>query len=396
MHEDFRAIQPHEVEGCLDLWSTVFEHTGRDYFVPYLFGDPWYNPEFTRVCVLDGRIVSALQICRRDVRVGHNTLTMGGIANVATHPEYRGRGYASQLLLDSLMTMAKYSIDFSILFTGIHQFYERAGWCPVPMKRFTGELRQDLPTEESSHYSFRTADWKYEVFKLLPVYQEFNERRALTVVRTVDYWKGYSIPRFGAPKSTVIAERKGCVKGYIYFQLDGENCWLHEIGFLQGEAECARSLILHVAAQARTAGVRRLWSNLPSESVIMDAFHSVATNVDVREPTHMMCRVINMDTLKHKILPDLNARASASKLPSGIVSLDTDYGNLSLKVKRRHIFIGETSESQIKVTQSQFFSLLFGVKNARELSLTTSANEMAIIDALFPEQCPVYWQPDHF
>lgn len=396
MHEDFRAIQPHEFEDCLDLWSTVFVHTGRDYFVPYLHGDPYYNPELTRVCVVDGKIVSALQICRREVRIGNNALTMGGIANVATHPEYRGRGYASQLLLDSLMIMPTHSIDFSMLFTGIQPFYERAGWCSLPMKRFTGELRQDLPAEESTHYSFRTADWKYDVVKLLPVYEEFNQQRPLTVVRTVDYWKGYSVPRFGAPKSTIIAETSGYVAGYLYFQLDGENCWLHEIGFLRSEAECARALILNAAAQASTAGVRRLWSNLPSESVIMDALHSVVTSVEVREPAHMMCRIISMDSLKHKVLPELNDRASVTRPPSGIVNLDTDYGTFGLKVKRGHVCTVETSESRTKMAQSQFFSLLFGVKNVRELSLNMTTTETAIVDALFPEQRPVYWQPDHF
>lgn len=396
MREDFRAIQPSEFEDCLDLWSTVFVHTGRDYFLPYLYGDPWYNPEFTRVCVLDGKIVSALQICRREVRIGNHALTMGGIANVATHPEYRGRGYASQLLSDSLMIMPTHSIDFSVLFTGIQPFYERAGWCSLPLKRVTGELRENLPTGESPHYSFRTADWKYDVVKLLPIYEEFNQERPLTVVRTLDYWKGYSVPRFGAPKSTIIAEMKGRAVGYLYFQLDGENCWLYEIGFLRSEAECARALILNAAAQACTAGARRLWSNLPCESVIMDAFHSVVTNVDLREPTHMMCRVINMDSLKHKIVPELNARASVTRPPSGIISLDTDYGNLILKVKRGRVSIAETSESRIKMAQSQFFSLLFGVRSVRELSLNMTTTETAIIDALFPEQFPVYWQPDHF
>ena len=60
---------------------------------PALFrGRVEWLPYYTQVAVDAGRIVSAVHICRRTVACGDFRLTMGGIANVATLPEYRGKG----------------------------------------------------------------------------------------------------------------------------------------------------------------------------------------------------------------------------------------------------------------------------------------------------------------
>ena len=80
---EVRAIREFEFEECLDVWATVWPATDGRYFERYLFGDQSFQPEYTRVCVEDGRFVSTAQIVKRIVSCGEFTLTMGGIADVA-------------------------------------------------------------------------------------------------------------------------------------------------------------------------------------------------------------------------------------------------------------------------------------------------------------------------
>ena len=67
MSPQFRALRPDEQAECLDLWARVFSPS-HDYFERY-FRDPHWQPDYTRVCVVDGRLVAAVQVVRRPVRL---------------------------------------------------------------------------------------------------------------------------------------------------------------------------------------------------------------------------------------------------------------------------------------------------------------------------------------
>lgn len=123
-----REIREAELEECLALWCTVFHNDTSEYFERYFYGDAAFEPKYTRVAVLDGRIVSAVHIVKRLVACGECTFTMGGIANVATLPEARGRGLASECLRQAIEVMRADAMDFSTLGTGIPGFYSRFGW----------------------------------------------------------------------------------------------------------------------------------------------------------------------------------------------------------------------------------------------------------------------------
>src|SRR5689334_12099346 len=114
---EVRALQPEEREACLDLWCTVWAADSRPYFRRYFYGDVEWLPYYTQVAVVEGKIVSAVHICKRSVACGEFRLTMGGIANVATLPEYRGQGYNTACLQHAIAVMEGDAMDFSLLFT---------------------------------------------------------------------------------------------------------------------------------------------------------------------------------------------------------------------------------------------------------------------------------------
>ncbi len=78
---------------------------------------------------IDDKPVSVVQIiyrtfCLKDVEIG-----VAGIANVATHPEHRGRGYASKLFNHLLSDLMEKGVALTALFTGYgsgaHRIYRR-------------------------------------------------------------------------------------------------------------------------------------------------------------------------------------------------------------------------------------------------------------------------------
>ena len=384
--EEFRAIKRSEMEECLDMWGIVFERVGRQYFVPYFEGDPWFKRAYCRVCAVDGKIASAVQICERKVRVGEAELVMGGIGNVGTYAEYRGRGYSSRLMLDTVRVMKRHGMDFSVLFTGIQPFYEKALWRSVPQKFIHAE---DLSLRKSAYpYHIRSLDWDSDLPDLQAIYESFNKGRPLTTIRTDEYWKGYLRARFGDP--TLVAELNGKTVGYLHFAYDKPNCWPREIGYLQGHEACAGPLAREMIA--RCPDVEKLTIVLPQEPEIMDAINGIAKKVEPREPMGGMFRIINIRSLGERLLPELNRR----DVPDGSISLDTEIGSLRLTIKRGNISLGAENPIRAPLSQLEFFCLVFGIKSVEELGLPLREKARDILEALFPPQKPVFWLADHF
>ena len=396
MQTEFRQIRPDELEECLDLWGNVFERVGRDYFIPYFYGDPWFKRVYTRVCSVDGKLVSAVQICERNVCVGDAEIVMGGIGNVGTYPEFRGRGYSSRLMEDTVRVMRKHGMDISVLFTGIQPFYESAGWCSVPQRILKAEITPELPDCAETRYSVRECNWAVDLAAISAIYDIFNKGRPLTTIRTPEYWSGYALPHFGKPEHTLVAEIEGKPVGYLFFGYDRPNCWLKEIGYLPGHEACAQVLTRGALSRAWEADIPTVRVNLPQEPEILDGTEQFVESIEAREPMGMMCRVINMHSLGERILPELERRAQENQAPPGSISLETELGNLNLRIEKGRVSLGAEDPVRIRISQSDFFCLLFGIKGVEELGLGMPGEVERILSALFPQQHPVFWLVDHF
>ncbi len=260
MNPVFRALHPEEQAECLDLWARVFSPS-HDYFERY-FRDPLWQPHYTRVCEVGDRLVAAMQMVRRPVRLRNGqTLWMAGIANVATLPEYRGRGFASHLLQDLHAVMDAEEFAFGLLFTGIHDFYGRHGWERLP-----------LPLYEATPALTDLAGWRFRVAEPddLPFiqrwYEAFYSDHPLSAQRDDAYWRIWT--RWDDPKwrsKFYLAEdSSGTARGYValetHYATDSQGnrvvraISLAELGSASGDTDTRRALIGFASQTAHMAG----------------------------------------------------------------------------------------------------------------------------------------------
>jgi GNAT superfamily N-acetyltransferase len=139
-----RPIHPDQHEEAIRLWVAVWGEDAREYFRRYFYADPWYQPGACFGAWMDGRLVSCVHLCTRAVEWRGGTLLCGGVANVATLPEYRRRGLSRALLLRVVDRMREAGCDFSLLFTGTHGHYAPLGWKQVRVPTPTIVLAPDL------------------------------------------------------------------------------------------------------------------------------------------------------------------------------------------------------------------------------------------------------------
>lgn len=210
MNVTIRPVNAAEHKLAIDLWLDVFG-VEPEYFTRYCAGDPWYRPGDTLGAWVDDTLVSTVHLCRRPMKWKGRVITMAGIANVATRPEYRGKCLAASLLKTLEEKLQADDCDYAMLGTGIPEFYERLGWERLALAQFQTTLDRTVPKasgvcEEVGH-----------MHSVLPLYE--LSARPLLPVRTEEYMLGWvSYERNKLDSYTwVIPE---C--GYIMVRLPGE------------------------------------------------------------------------------------------------------------------------------------------------------------------------------
>lgn len=206
---EFRALRPEELEAWLDHVTSVFTG-GRQYFSNHWHNDPWRDAEGIRVAVDKGTIVSTVRVFIRKMFLHGEPITVGGIGEVSTRPEYQRRGIATQLLKDSIQFMEDRDIAVSLLF-GSQRIYSIEGWEKVT--RYYA--RQSFTAEKQSEWEVRPANFddEVEVKRLSDLYSGYARKFNGPLVRDeIAYWTKWV--RTESPNAYV-AEREGNIEGYV-------------------------------------------------------------------------------------------------------------------------------------------------------------------------------------
>lgn len=249
---EFRALYPEELEAWLDHVTTVFTG-GRKYFSNHWHNDPWRDPEGIRIALDKGTIVSTVRVFLRKMFLHGEPITVGGIGEVSTRPEYRRRGLATQLLKDAIRFMEDREIAMSSLH-GSQHIYSVEGWEKVPRYH----ARQSFSAEKRSTWEVRPVNFddEVEVKRIAECYDWYARKFNGTFVRDeLTYWTEWV--RTESPNAWV-AERNGNIEGYISLYRDENELNVEE--FIASESsfekdkgkELFESMLSNVIAQMDT------------------------------------------------------------------------------------------------------------------------------------------------
>jgi aminoglycoside 2'-N-acetyltransferase I len=96
----------------------------------------WSENQWLVMGAVDDTIVSQICLLMREVDVGGQKITVGGVGGVATDPEHRQRGYAGKLLRASESFMRELDLPFGVLVCGEERmhWYASHGWVKIDNK----------------------------------------------------------------------------------------------------------------------------------------------------------------------------------------------------------------------------------------------------------------------
>ncbi len=126
-----KAHQREDLLNLLDL-TFGFSEEGNKFInlLPKLYKEQ-YNPAENNIILdVDGDMRAAVGLYYNTLTVGDEKLKIGGIGNVAVHPEHRGKGYMQFCMLLALDEMKQNMTDLSCL-GGARQRYEHFSYQPA-------------------------------------------------------------------------------------------------------------------------------------------------------------------------------------------------------------------------------------------------------------------------
>ena len=400
------------------LWETVWpSDSAATYFCRYFYGDTEWLPYYTQIALIDGEIVSACHIVKRTVACGEMRLTMGGLANVATLPEHRGQGYNRQCVEKAIAIMEGDALDFSLLFTGVPDYYAKRGYARLPRPDWTGTIRPDFAPQPTPFMVRPTT--ASDLPAVRACYSAYNSRRPIAIQRTEAYWRDWvGISAADVPDTLFVATDSALqIVGFLRVdslptgsaaETEDEKTEEETEGAAEGgvmefavlpdlpdaaRREAAFALWQEIAARFQAGGISKIYGCIAFDSDVTDAFARVFSAQEWDSEEDGMARLLHRDNLFRGLAMDWGERWSAAGKPNGSVTFETPYGPTRLQANGSRMDIApiENAEAENVLSQSDFFRLLFGFGTLEDI-----APNDALLAALFPPQSPVYWSADGF
>lgn len=118
------------------LIDTEFGH------IPIVKETEWATPDWTIINYDSGQILTFYNIILREVEIDGRPYNIGGINNVITPKQFRGKGYSTETLRDTeYLIFEEFKCAFGLLLCAdeLIPFYNRLNWyqvnCPVYFKQ---------------------------------------------------------------------------------------------------------------------------------------------------------------------------------------------------------------------------------------------------------------------
>ncbi|NHJ32128.1 MAG: GNAT family N-acetyltransferase, partial [Asgard group archaeon] len=167
---------------------------------------------------VDGKIASTYAILSYKMFVRGVLMKMGGIAAVATKPQFRRQRHITELTKESFKVMRKNGEYISVLYPFKFSYYRKFGYensadfewvISPPSNIIIPKDFQPLKVREI------TPDESFEV--LMPIREKIGSKYNLTIYDDVDFWKFHHV---GKKRKLYVIEDKGENIGYFSTQLE--------------------------------------------------------------------------------------------------------------------------------------------------------------------------------
>ena len=341
------------------------------------------------------------------MRVGTSLVTMGGIGGVCTHPNYRGVGYASALMRDTIDYLRLTGCDLGVLFTIIPEaFYRRLGWTSLRLHSFTVKCNATKRVADSSVWQITDFNPETDLDAVAALYNLANAQQSGTIARTRAYWD-MAPSRIRGVLPTVVARQNGHIGGYLNYEIEGARVEVREVGYAPDDPSVLDALVSHFLQACEARGVEEIGGRFPFQHPFAGRLIASCDNpVTQTEYTGMMCYAVDLPVLLRRLVVGWESRiANAEKkfAPLAVKLPTPDDQQIGL----RHNADGtlqivpedaDAVDLGVDLTEADFWQFVFGEIGWEQVSVDASVSPeiSAFLGVLFPKRDVIFWVPDQY
>jgi predicted N-acetyltransferase YhbS len=402
---EIRAAQESELEQVVELNCMAFNPNQHERYWQYVRGDSSYRLSQTRVVVVNDRVVSTLRVWERRIRIGASLVTMGGIGGVCTHPKYRGVGYASALMQQTIDYLKTTGYDLGVLFTIIpEEFYHKFGWTTFPLHGFTAKFNSAMTVEKPSDWQIRDFNLETDLDAVASIHDIANRQQSGTVSRTRAYWD-MKPSRIRGILPTVIAHQDRNISGYLNYQIDGKCADVREVGHLSDNPDVLDALVHYLLQGCEAEQVEEIEGMFsPQHPFVQQLIATSNSEISFITDTAMMLYAVRLPVLLRRLVVGWESQIAASDESFPQIAVKFPIVNNQQAVLRYNgndtiQIVDDASDAvSLDISEEDFWQLLFGAIGWDQVNsdASVSAEVSAFLGALFPKRDIIFWYPDRY
>ncbi|MGD6831349.1 GNAT family N-acetyltransferase [Sutcliffiella halmapala] len=306
----------------------------------------------------DEQLAAKLHLIPLEVHTGEQKWKMGGIAGVATYPEYRRKGFVKDLMKQSLEQMKEEGYLVSMLHPFKISFYRKYGWELLTNRVKCTLTRADLVMQGLVPGSVKRSIMDHNYQDLNEVYSQFATRFSGMLVREESWWKNIC-----DGESTAIYYNKSQQPiGYILYSIKDSKMKVEEFVALTSEAR------------------KGLWNFICQHDSMLDQVEMILQEKDpllfsLQEPNvkaeiapYFMVRIVDAE----KFLKDYEFQWNDTEVVLQISDPYASWNEKLFSLKNGEVTVIDThgrieDGSILKIDINSLSTILFGYKRPMEL-----------------------------
>lgn len=297
----------------------------------------------------DDALAAKLHLLSLEIWLGKTKFSMGGIAGVATYPEYRRKGFVRSLLSHSLEEMKNKGQSLSMLHPFDIEFYRKFGWEVFAYFDKLHLKKKDLQplTVTNGQVKRFTKDSYPE--ELHDLYEKYAYRHNGMLARTKEWWKERSITDLWI---AVYYNEDRVPQGYLTYEVKNEKLKVEE--FVPLTAEARYGLWNFICQHDSMINEAELVLN-PREPL---PFLLKDPRVKVEKQPYFMSRIVDVGRFLEDYLRNIEFNDTVH---ISLTDHTADWNNRTFKVDSRGVTESKAYENDVKMTINTFTAIIFGV-----------------------------------
>ncbi|MGF2770563.1 MULTISPECIES: GNAT family N-acetyltransferase [Bacillus] len=333
--------------------------------------------------IMEGEDLAAkLHLIPFHIYIGKEKFKMGGVAGVATYPEYRRSGYVKELLQDSLQTMKKDGYTVSMLHPFAVSFYRKYGWELCANLVTCHMTKSDLVMKKQVNGTVKRFNKENHPEEVEKLYEVFAERFSGMLVREKNWWLQAV---YDDLTLAIYYDENKRAAGYMLYKIENYKMTVEEFVPLHNEA---RNGLWNFICQ-HDSMIKELEMTVSENEPLLYSLQEPRVKTEIKP--YFMGRIVDVEQFLKQY--ELNWNNVQQEVILHITDAFAPWNNVTVRLANHEItIVEETTEKGIKLDINALSAIMFGYKRPLELNelelISGSDEAIRSIENLVPVRKP--------